>query len=209
MYGKIERVWPDSKVFILGGGPSLNQVDLSLLKGRNVLGVNQAFEIQDCEVPFCYCGDRRWYDWNKDRLKEYPGTLVTSYSVVGFPEMPCKNINVQKISQQGIWSKDPSTISWNGNSGATAINVAYWLGAKKIVLLGFDMGHSDGEFNWHNRYPPIKRRPNGFYPNPYRRFLSCWRRVAIDARNLGIEIINSTVGGQLNVFTRKPLEVAL
>jgi uncharacterized Rossmann fold enzyme len=40
-----------------------------------------------------------------------------------------------------------------GNSGYAAINLAYHLGAKRIVLLGFDMQTNGKETHWHEGYP--------------------------------------------------------
>lgn len=204
----IPRVWPDSTVYILGGGPSLLRADLTSLRGKNVLGVNQAFEIKDCPVEYTYSGDQRWYGWNKRRLPDYPGTLITSYPQFK-PDPQAPVMNVKRISTKGIHTGGPDIIAWNGNSGASAINVAYWLGARRIVLLGFDMGHEQGKSHWHTRYPRVGRGPQGFFPNPYRSFLKCWRAIAKDAKKIGLEILNATDGGQLHVFPRIKLEDTL
>lgn len=39
-----------------------------------------------------------------------------------------------------------------GNTGAAGIDLACKLGASCIVLLGFDMYHSNGQFNWHDEH---------------------------------------------------------
>lgn len=200
--GEAKEIWPDSTVFILGGGPSLADMNLKLLDGQNIIGVNQAFKITDCFVPVCYSGDRRWYHWNVNRLTEYRGVLYTSYPhFVPNPKVP--TINLGRVSMKGISTKSRNSIAWNQNSGASAVNLAYWLGARRVVLLGFDMDHKGGKFNWHTDYPTIKRRSNGRWPNPYPKFLECWRQIAIDAKNIGLEIFNATPGSKLNIFHKK------
>jgi hypothetical protein len=209
-YSRIPCVWPDSTVYILGGGPSLVRANLTALRGEKLLGVNQAFELPDLPVEYCYSGDRRWYGWNWKRLRDshYRGIMITSYThFTPMPEAPV--LNVRRVAQHGISSAHPGLVAWNGHSGATAVNVAYWLGARRIVLLGFDQTHDRGVFNWHDRYPRQKRNPNGFFPNPYRRFLSCWQAIAADAKKLGVEILNATDGGQLHCFPRVRLEETL
>ena len=203
----LEKMWPDSTVFILGGGPSLLDNDLSLLNGHNVLGVNQAYQIKSCNVPVCFSGDHRWWGWNKKKLLKYEGLLVTCYPKFSSP--PGRSIvNLNRITKKGIHSASSTEIAWNGNSGGSAVNVAYLLGAKRIVLLGYDMTHAKGNFNWHDEYPAIKRR-GGRWPNPYRRFLTCWQQIAIDAKSLGLEILNATEGGDLHQFPRVKLRSIL
>ena len=206
-HGEIEEIWPDSTVYILGGGPSLGNMPLALLRGHRVLGVNQAFTLDN--VPVTYSGDRRWYHWNVDKLRSYQGILYTSYPSF-VPNPKYKPINVGRISRYGISDKSRSSVCWNGNSGASAINVAYWLGAKRVVLLGFDMGRQGRKWNWHTEYPtypaidPVTGRGRG--KSPYRQFMKCWDAVARDAKKLGIEILNATPAGNLNKFPRVKLE---
>lgn len=208
-YGSIDEIWPDSTAFILGGGPSLNDLDLRRLQGHKVLGVNQAYKIKECEVPITYSGDRRWYHWNVNELPSYKGKLYTSYPHF-LPNRKYIPTNIGRISKHGISDKSRSSVCWNGNSGASAINVAYWLGARRIVLLGFDMGRQGRKWNWHTQYPkypaidPATGRGRG--KNPYRDFLKCWDAVARDAKRLGIEILNATPAGNLNKFPRVKLE---
>ena len=205
----IPVLWPDSTVYILGGGPSLNEMDLDLIKDKHVLGVNQAYKLGGW-VDVNYSGDQRWYHWNKRKLKNYKGMLITSYPNF----IPNKNnvdlLNIGRLSMDGISSKTSKSICWNGNSGASAINVAYWLGARRVVLLGFDMKRQGQQYNWHNDYSTTPgRKKNGRLKSPYRHFLKCWDQVRKDARKLGIEILNATPAGNLNHFPRVKLEEIL
>lgn len=207
-FGEIPRLWPDSTVFILGGGPSLAKMDLHKLQGKNVLGVNQAYKLGDW-VEVCYSGDSRWYTWNHRPLRRYKGMMITSYPS-HFRQKPASpTLNVRRITGEGISSSDPAHIRWNGNSGASAVNVAYWLGAKRIVLIGYDMKRCGDKFNWHTDYPktPPKDISTGRYKtNPYRKFLKCWPAIKQDAKHLGLEILNATPEGNLNLFPRVKLE---
>jgi hypothetical protein len=205
-YGKIEEMWPDSTVYILGGGPSLNDMDLGLLEGKNVLGVNQAYKIKDCRVGACYSGDRRWYTWNKRKIRKFDGILYTSYPKF-VPDQE-NVINVGRMTRYGISDKSRSSICWNNNSGGSAINVAYWLGAKRIILLGYDMGKKGRNFNWHNEYPkkPDIDGATGRARLPYRMYLKSFDYIAQDAKRLGLEILNATPAGNLNRFPRVELK---
>lgn len=192
---KIPRLW-NSTVFILGGGPSINAVDFSLIKDKHIVGVNDAFKLGNW-VDVCWFGDERWYQWNKEKLRHYQGILFgcppNSHKIV-------KVINVLRSDICGI-SPSPDRIYWNKSSGGSAINLAYHLGATKIVLLGYDMHVVDDRHNWHSNHKHIPR--NDIYE---RRFIPPFEKIAQDADRIGLEIINATPNSALTVFPHKRLE---
>ena len=97
----------------------------------------------------------------------------------------------------------PDTIHLGGNSGYQAINLAYHLGARKIIILGFDM-HRDGGAHWHGDHPGLN------VPDAH---LTNWRSrmapLARDLQNQGVRVINSTPGSALDCFEKLPLNKAL
>lgn len=92
-----------------------------------------------------------------------------------------------------------------GNSGYQAINLAFMWGARRIVLLGYDMQRTGGRTHWHgdhgNGLPSLTAD------------LKEWRRrmiqLGIDLRTHGVEVINATRDTALTCFERQPIEVAL
>jgi hypothetical protein len=50
------KIWKGRVAFILGGGPSLNDVDFALIKEERVIGVNNAYKL-GAWVDVCYSGD--------------------------------------------------------------------------------------------------------------------------------------------------------
>jgi hypothetical protein len=126
---------------------------------------------------------------------------------------------------EGI-SRKKGHVSWNKNSGGSAINLAYHLGAKKIVLIGFDMQaashrgprdpadrarvttHYHGchrlEIKEENQKKAKKRvrDPNA----PYRRFLKGFPAIAADAEKLGIELVNTSLISQIKEIPKKSLK---
>lgn len=101
----------------------------------------------------------------------------------------------------GIESQDRDAISWNNNSGASAINVSYWLGAKRIVLLGFDMRMVDGKKNYHTDYKGERKNSSIF-----ERHLRGFQQISEDAKQLGIEILNATPNSAVTQFLFVKLE---
>jgi hypothetical protein len=92
-----------------------------------------------------------------------------------------------------------------GNSGAGAIALAAAHGARRVVLLGYDCQHTDGQRHWHGDHPP------GTAGNAAPKTVAKWpAQFAELAKALGsIEVINSTRKTALAVFVCAPLESAL
>ena len=200
---KIPRLWPDSKIFLIGGGPSLNDEDLTILHNQRCIGVNNAFMLGSW-IDAMYFGDCRWYEWNHEELKKFGGLKITSCMRVGLRKWP-GILQVQRKSAKGI-CKNPIAVRWNNNSGASAINVAYHLGAKIVVLVAFDMmdlkeGDNHNWHDYHNHIPP---------PDIYsKRFLKVFSHIRKDADKLGFEIINANPNSGLEDFPKMTLKEAI
>lgn len=193
----IPKIWPDSTVFIIGGGPTVKQMDLDLIKKRRCIGVNNAFELGNW-VDVCYFGDCRWWEWNKDKLRSYSGLKVTSCNK-HIKEGGWPGVNqVRRGKPKGI-DLDPRCLAWNRNSGASAINLAYHFGAKTIILLGFDMKVIDGEHNFHDSHKKFHVPPKTIYQ---KRFLPVFKHIRKDADEIGLSILNASPDSELDDFEK-------
>ena len=188
-FWKIPKIWMNDTVYILGGGPSLNDTNLDLIHDRHVIGVNNAY-LHGSWVDICWFGDCRWYQWHKEGLRDYPGLVVTCCTTLAGSTKRVKVVT--RGDPRGI-DRRPDRVSWNRNSGASAINFAYHLGAKRIVLLGYDMRRVNDRTNWHEDHPCPQK-------NPYPMFLKVFPEIKRDADKLGLEILNATPDSALTVF---------
>jgi hypothetical protein len=175
--------------YILGGGPSLFDNDLDLIKDEFVIGVNNSIFLGDW-VNVCWFGDKKWWKWHKERLIKENRKVATC------------NVKLKNESQH--WWKhyqrrghgintNEKFVAWNASSGASAINFAYHLGYRKIVLLGFDMRKIDGMKNWHMAH---KEKDH----NPFPRHIKGFVQIAKDAKRLGVQIINATPESAIKDF---------
>lgn len=99
----------------------------------------------------------------------------------------------------------PGTIRTGSNSGYQAINLAVQLGAKRILLLGFDMKKGPGGAeHWHGRHPE-----GCINSSPYPEFIKKFATAVPDLQRLGVEVINCTPGSALECFPRANLEAVL
>ena len=94
-------------------------------------------------------------------------------------------------------------VSWNVNSGAASISLAVQLGVKKIYLLGFDMNAHGNNRHWHKQYQYKTKKL------PYDRHLKGFTHIAIEAKRIGVEIINVNHHSAIETLPKKTLEECL
>lgn len=198
--GSIPKLWNDATCFILGGGPSLAKVDVSLLKDRRVIAVNAAFRIAPW-ADVCWFGDGRFHDWNMQELQDFKGLKFTcadrqkwSPGVIQIKRSPIAfGIDVT-----------PTRVAWNRSSGASAINLAVGLGARRIVLVGYDMKLVNGKHNWHDWHK--SKAPVDIYEN---RFLEAFPHIKNALDIIGVKCCNVSEDTALTEFPYMPFEEAL
>lgn len=93
----------------------------------------------------------------------------------------------------------------NGNSGAQAVNLATLFGARKVLLLGFDMKAG----------PSGQLHHFGAHPAPlvqtclFDEWIHKFELIARDAAAMGVEIVNVTPGSALPWFRMSSIEAEL
>lgn len=206
MFWEIPELWPGSTVFIIGGGPSLLQHDLSIIHNQRAIGVNHAFSLGPW-IDICWFGDKQWLHTNIKKLNQFGGLIATCSTEIESRQR--KNIKyVGRSKQYGIEFKKRTHVAWNSNSGASAISLAYWLGARRVILLGFDMripADPAENTHWHNEYEKKFERTGKLF-NPYPRFLKGWDFIVKDAAHIGLEIITCCADSALTMIPFKPFE---
>jgi len=197
------EIWKDNAAYIIGGGPSLKNMDWTPFKDKRVIGCNDAYTLGDW-IDVCFFGDYLWYMGqsnfvgHREKLMSFPGLKVTC-SEKRISDAGILRVR-RAIFKRGItFDRAKGTVCWNGNTGLAAINLAIYFGCKKIVLLGFDMKLSnEGDSNWH---PNLKTKPNkSLYP----RYLGSAQLVAKDikAKFPDIEVLNANPGSAMEYFKK-------
>jgi hypothetical protein len=77
------------------------------------------------------------------------------------------------------------------------------LGARRIVLLGYDMKPVNGQDHWFGPQPYVHA------PIPYAAFHECFATIVEPLAALGVEVVNASPGSVLTVFPRMSLAQAL
>ena len=216
---KVPRLWPERRVWLLGGGPSLRQRAgvnprtkkpdtvfsvlsnyLTPVHSERVIAVNQAFRLGQW-VDVCFFGDRQWHKWNAERLRHWGGLLVSCAD----ERLVSRRVMYLGRSRKLGLERRNNMVAWQKNSGASAINLAYHFGAASVVLVGFDgepQGHTKNKrHHWHNDYPDM-----GPKFSPYGKWGQTFNRIQADAEKLGLEIINANPDSAIEAFPKAELE---
>lgn len=187
-------MWRGSTCYVVGGGPSVSCDEIAKLEGRRVIVVNRAYKDAPwADVLFFWDCDF-WTTWLSS-IRQFAGLKVTACE--RHRDSDELHVLERVLSVEGIGT-DPAKLHQNRSSGACAIELARHLGAKRIVLVGFDMRKVGGRDNYHSDYPKPDRYPKR--PDKYAWFLGAFPAIARDLEAQGIECVNATPGSALTLF---------
>ena len=200
----VPKLWPGSTVYILGGGPGLQLVDLEKLRPGRVIACNMAFR----RAPWAevvYFGDHHFPQDYAPDVRQFEGMRITSCP---HHRKDRAFLTTGREYTHGI-SRHADAVCWNDSTGASAINLAVHFGAKRIILYGFDMRvwaekevreafgiyNPQLKTNFHTDY-----HANAGRKNPYAAFLKPFPAIARALKDLGIECLNATPGSAITEF---------
>ena len=204
----VPRLYPGETIFVVGGGPSLTGFDFGLLDSKITIAVNLAYrELPSADV--IYWSDARFWRWHRRELATIGAYKFTIAPKAASP--PTEGVTHLKRGRKIGLSSAVNTLASGNNSGYAAINLAVHLGAKRIVLLGFDMragseeldGCKDGKMHFHAEHnvPTTLRGLSNMLPN----FVALVEPLA----ELGIVIENASVHSAITCFPKVPIETIL
>jgi len=96
-------------------------------------------------------------------------------------------------------------IGSGGNSGFQALNLAVQFGAKRIVLVGYDM-RVDAGLHWHGAHPHGLNNPSA---GSVMRWAATLDAQAPLLKRLGVEVLNASPVSALKAYPKVRLEDVL
>lgn len=184
--------WVGETVVCIASGPSLTQADCDQVRasGRRAIACCRSWE----RAPWAdalYAMDHQWW-------KKYLGAVEDGFRGKRFT-------NKLMLHRYRVRALQGSGFRVCNNSGAGAIELARFLGASRILLLGYDQQHTDGKHHWHPDYPaPLGNARIGSIAKWTASFASLRKRLDAD----GVEYWNCTRETALD-WPRMTLEDAL
>lgn len=205
----VPRLFPDSTWVCIASGQSLTD--------DQVEHARKAMYAEACHVAVCnnnvfkapwadhlhFC-DREWFDWygNREEFINFTGRKTTCDRTL---TIDCPEAHVLKVNQDFGLSQNPSLIC-GSSSGQQIINIASLYGAKKIILIGYELQpqpHDATVNHWFGKHP----RANSI--SSLAPMLAGFSRIPPDAERLGIDIINCSHNTAIECFKRDTIENAL
>jgi hypothetical protein len=213
----LKNVHKGQRAFIIGNGPSLNQTDLSRLKGEFTFGLNRIYLmfpelgfgttyyvsvndliIEQCVKDICALTIPKFLSWRSHRFfptGSLPATfLYTTYDNPAFA----------RDVRWRVW--ESATVTY------VALQLAFYMGFEQIILVGVD----------HNSNVPGKANttivsqgddPNHFNPGYFGKGFR-WQLPDFETSEIGYrlarqayeaagrQVLDATIGGKLTVFPK-------
>ncbi len=196
----------------------MTQEAIELTRRARVIAVNDAYLVAPW-ADLLYFADHQWWKWHSEGLKKmWPWASFPAEEVKRrFAEFPGQKMTIENtgmmISDAAVFmlhnsgpdglSEKPNAICTGCNGGYQAVNIAVLAGAKRILLVGYDMRFTGGRSHSHNGHPT--RQPE----SAYARYAQSFKTMLPQLKRLGVEVVNCTPGSLIACFPRAELVDAL
>jgi len=193
-------------VYVIAGGPTVKNQDLSLLEGKHVVCLNNSYTIYPDALAL-YWADETWVTKHLDGVNNHSAKFrfhskfhVSNKYLGSEKHLGIGNSTILKrTGDRGI---DPDLNNVRGNnSGAHILNLLYNCKVNKIILLGYDMKIIDSKSHWHAGHS-LSIKPE-VYSNL---FIPSIQSMAESLKRANIQVINTSSNSDLKCFPKMKLE---
>jgi hypothetical protein len=199
--------WRGQAAAIVASGPSTKGSNTAALQGKvRVIAVKENVDL--CPwADVVYGCDAAW--WNKrNGLPEFNGLKVSFRGdrfnlPARFPDL--HHVEIRSKSDELVLD-DPGVLGSGGNSGFQALNLALQFGARRILLVGFDL-HDRSGAHWYgrNNWP----RANNPTEENFRRWRSAFYLAVPKLQGIGAEVLNASLISEMKCFGKTTVEQAI
>jgi hypothetical protein len=213
MIWTVPKTWVGETAFILAGGPSLKGFKSEMLRGKGrIITINDSWRLHPKADVHYFC-ERRWFTdqigrnyWvglGTEKQINFHDLIYKGFWVcggTGFEDHP--QVHQLKFTGQVGLETDPTGLRHGSNSGYAAINLAFLFGAKRIVLLGYDMRCVGQRSHWHDNTPHTAAEFANILKHS---MLPLFDGLVEPLAQAGVEVINATPDSELKCWPYVPL----
>ncbi len=202
----LPKAWAGQTCYLVGGGPSLRGFDFDQLRGLHTIAINRSF--LDCPYAevVCFSDGRFWRWWGPDgsegqSLPDHPGLKITVQSdrKVSHPTV----LNMTGTGRRGLETRR-NRLRHGNSTGCAAMNVAWHLGAARIILLGYDgKPAKDGGDNYHGGHPVGYAKAGPV--TAYEKMAPYYEPIGLELATRGVEVINASPDSAITCFPKVDL----
>lgn len=197
---RVPRDWVGETCFVLCGGPSVGDLDLSRLAGRRVIAVNTSMFTYPLADYGVFADKHWWTRWQQRAKAQFCGRVVALT-----PMRPSPDYLLLERCRMGGVASDPRHLAIWHTVATPAVNLAVHLGARTINFLGLDGCDRDGR-QWHHEDHPSDWHRNAHRYDYHREAME---HVAVALERLGVKAFNSNPHAAHRMFPHKPFEEML
>lgn len=197
-------------VVCIGTGPSLTlaQIETARRKGFHLFGVNLVYQIVP-DLALMFATNQNFWGWYWGQPQGPQTHPCEKWTNDRWSAEQFKLHYIDSIERNGL-SAEPTYLHHGHSSGACLVNLAYLMGAERIVLLGYDMKYAPDYDGTKKQIGSEARHYFGEYPNA----LQHWPKACVTAgvhwgliehyasiakQNL-VSIVNATPNSALDCF---------
>lgn len=200
-FATVPRLCPGGTVLCIASGPSLTRDDVEYCRGKvdAAIVTNNGYQIAPW-ADVLVAADLRWWNQHAKMVQSFKGLKYATSKHVAV-----KGVQILRNTGGKGLETDPTGCRHGLNSGYRAVNIAFHLGATRIILLGYDMARGDGpsrKEHWHGDHPWMSR-------SPYDQFKRYFATIVEPLKAHGVEVLNCTRRTELECFPVVALEAAL
>lgn len=204
------------RCFIIGNGPSLNQMDLTKLKGQNTIGMNRIYLLfpkVGFQTTYYACVNPLVVEQFGSDIENLPMTKFIGWHGRKWMDFTPSTILLAPTSRTPLFSETPTNVLWEGATVTyAAMQVAYYLGFEEVILIGVDHNFVD-KGKPHQEVVTEVHDANHFDPNYFGKGYR-WNLPDLETSEIayrmakqhyeanGRRILDATVGGKLTVFPK-------
>jgi hypothetical protein len=227
---RLKGQFAKKRCFIMGNGPSLLKSDLNRLASEVTIVSNAHYLIWDRldYIPtFLTVEDQLVAEDRAEELKQLRGTVkvfpLDLRSLLGAPDEETLYVNFPR--EYRSFPRFSHNLSkrayWGGTVSYLNMQLAAYLGCSTLVLLGFDHSYvvpvkEIKDYVIHSKLADVNHIHPDYFGPGYRwhdpntdRMEHAYLTARRELEAAGHEVVNATVGGQLEVFPRAPLSSIL
>jgi len=156
-----QNIHAGQRCFVIGNGPSLNKIDMSLLRSEITFGSNRVYHgFQNWGFGFTYWSIEDMLvaediaaEWTREMISSprYPSTVFVPQDLMQHVEAhveifsnPCVPVNFARrefYPNLYPFSVDPAEIAWGGTVTYLLLQLAAIMGCNPIILIGVDFNY--------------------------------------------------------------------
>ena len=214
------------RVFVIGNGPSLKKTDMNLLRNEVTIGFNSIFLHPTFSPTILVVEDHLVAEDRAQELEAFSCPIKIFPSYLGYC-LPVQNntIFLNHLPRKSYpvdmdLSTDVGEVSYTGGTVTyTGLQIALSLGFKEIYLIGVDASYTVQDVKRSEEYgtgvlesksDDVNHFDPSYFGKGYRwhdpnvhTMLQAYRKVKAYSEQNDVRVENATIGGELEVFSRK------